>query len=190
MGNLWGTSARAAVRAKRPRRACHARPTTTSFVSNDRGARAMRAKRVKRPRRPPWGAPPQGNDRVTRAKRAQPPRRACQTSRTATSLVSNDRVVSLEQGIAVQCHKITRHCSATTLDYTVSRHIGAGLQGMACQLHQTTGIPCPLHKTTLDYKAFHAHYMETTLIYKVFRAHNIKRHLFTRYFMPITWKRH
>ncbi len=34
------------------------------------------------------------------------------------------------------------------------------------------GIPCPLHKTTLHYKVFHAHYT--------------KRHCITRYPMPIT----
>ena len=71
------------------------------------------------------------------------------------------------------------------------------------------GIPCPLHKTTLHYKVFHAHYTKrhcitrypmpitqndtglqgipcplhkTTLNYKVFHAHYIKRHRITRCF--------
>ena len=114
--------------------------TTAPWVPNASNDRAMRVKRVKRPRRgsqttaarapnapnarndrvvsleePPLKqttasrTPNAPNDRVMRVKRIERPRRWCQA--TASS--------PLRRVLRVQWHKITRYCSATTLDYKV-----------------------------------------------------------------------
>ncbi len=90
-----------------------------------------------------------------RAKRLKRPRRSSQTTAARASCARsapNDRVVK----------ETTASCVPNASNDRVLRRNDAGLQGMLC----------PLHKTTLDYKVFH--------------AHCIKRHWITRYSMPVT----